>query len=167
MIGDRIRRAAGRVRGYFSCPLCHGTGYKTERVPVNPADLPPRRLAEMLVLGGPFYREARRPCTHPGDPTPPAGGGGWFWLAYSEDGSTAGAIAPGAWAIVHAADMDDAQAVASAQGTARGKLVLILRLPDDFIPDPAYTDQLFTGAEAERIRMTDPPVYGAWAGAGS
>lgn len=161
---QRIRSTAGRVRAYFSCSQCHGSGYRTERVPVTGAELSPRQAGELLALGGPFYREAWVPCTHGAQ----AARAGWFWLAYADDDSTGGELGPGAaWAIVQAPSIDDAPAVAAAQGISRGRRVVTLELPDGFIPYPDYAGRLFTGPEGERLRATCPPVYGAWAGAGS
>jgi hypothetical protein len=53
-----------KIKKYFSCSLCHGTGIRKEKEIIPRSELSPMEQAELMVNGGYAYRLIEKPCIH-------------------------------------------------------------------------------------------------------
>jgi hypothetical protein len=53
-----------KIKKYFSCGYCHGTGVRKEKEIIPRSELSPMELADIMVNGGYAYKLVEVPCLH-------------------------------------------------------------------------------------------------------
>ena len=53
-----------KIKKYFSCGYCHGTGIRKVEERIPRSELSPGEQAELMVNGGYAYRLIEQPCVH-------------------------------------------------------------------------------------------------------